>query len=239
MRLFPKEPRATNRMVAIAWVIVALLAVLILTWLVVTVVSQSDQIHEQQVTNAAQDQALAEANRRLTQAGEQPVTTPPAGPPGAVGERGPGPSDAQVAAAVASYCQVSRSCGGKLPTAQQVAAAVSSYCRGGACVGHAGPAGRPGVAGAAGAPGSPGETGPAPTTAEIAAAVTAYCSGGRCTGPTGPAGSTGSTGPAGPAGRDGEDAVPFTFRFTVQDNPAHSTTYTVTCTADDCTVTTS
>jgi hypothetical protein len=81
-----------------------------------------------------------------------------------------------------------------------------------------GPAGPPGAPGADGAPGAPGAAGEP--------------------GPVGPAGPEGPQGPAGEPGKDGADAWPFTFVFTVETTPATTTTYTVTCTADGCTVTT-
>jgi len=85
-------PRASKRAVAVAWTLVALLTVALALWLIVTVVRQSNEIRETQAVNEAQDSALAEANRRLAEAGEPPVATPgpgPAGEPGQVGPQGP------------------------------------------------------------------------------------------------------------------------------------------------------
>jgi hypothetical protein len=63
------------------------------------------------------------------------------------------------------------------------------------------------------------------------------------TGPPGPAGPAGkdstAPGPQGPAGKDGQSAYPFEFTFTVERNPGQSTTYTVTCRADGCSVSSS
>ena len=90
MRL-PSDPHVTRRMVRIAWAVVVLIAAMLLGWIIVTNVQQSDQLSTQQATNAAQDAALSEANRRLVEAGEQPVPTPepgPAGDPGQVGAQG-------------------------------------------------------------------------------------------------------------------------------------------------------
>ena len=56
-------------------------------------------------------------------------------------------------------------------------------------------------------------------------------------GEPGPAGEQGPAGPAGADGKDGQSPFPFAFTFVVQNNPAQSTAYTVTCTADGCTVT--
>jgi len=242
MSFLPNKPRASKRTVAIAWWLCSLLAVFLALWLIVTVMQQSDQLREVQAANRAQDSALAEANRRLELAGEQPVTTPdpgPAGEPGQVGPvgpPGPPPTTSQVLQAVALYCS-NGSCAQR-PTTQQVASAVASYC--GARSECSGPRGRPGVGldgsdgqpGATGAQGDKGDQGPPPTAEQIAAAVTDYCSvNDRCRGPQGPAGTDGQD------GADGQSAFPFTFSWTVQDNPAHSTTYTVTCTPDGCNVT--
>ena len=192
----------------------------------------ADRIDSQQATNAAQDAALKEANRRLIEAGEKPVPTPLPGP---IGQPGPGPTDTQVAFAVATYCHSTGLCEGKPPTAQQVSSAVSSYCSGGRCMGD------PGKNGQAGDPGATGSPGPAPTSEQIAAAVASYCAGGHCTGPAGPPGADGNDGTNGTDGQDGKDgqsAFPFTFSFVVENNPAQSTTYTVVCQVDGCTVTT-
>lgn len=56
-------------------------------------------------------------------------------------------------------------------------------------------------------------------------------------GADGSPGRDGRDGADGLPGQPGRDAFPFTFRFTVQENPAQSTTYTVTCTVEGCTVT--
>lgn len=190
MRLLPSEPHVTKRMVRIAWAIVVLIAVLLLGWIVNTNVQQSDQLTAQQATNAAQDAALDEANRRLIEAGEQPVPTPEPGPAGAVGQ--PGATGATGAS------------GPRGPRGPQ------------------GVRGEPGATGKAGAVGPQGPSGPQ--------------------GPKGEPGAAGQQGPAGADGTDGQDgadgqsAFPFTFAFTVETNPAQSTTYTVTCRVDGCTV---
>jgi len=89
MRIFPRDPRISRRTEIAAWAVVGALFLALLVWLVVTVADQSDQIRETQAVNQAQDSALAEANRRLTDAGEQPVPTPSAGPAGEPGQVGP------------------------------------------------------------------------------------------------------------------------------------------------------
>ncbi len=79
--------------------------------------------------------------------------------------------------------------------------------------GQDGTNGEDGADGLNGADGAPGETGPA--------------------GPAGPPGPQGEQGVPGTDGQDGADAVPFTFSFTVQQNPAQSTTYVCTITQAD------
>lgn len=75
---------------------------------------------------------------------------------------------------------------------------------------------------AVGPKGEKGDQGPGPSSEQVAAGVADWCTPrGDCIGPAGPA---------------GQSAFPFTFAFTVQQNPAQSTTYTVTCTADGCAV---
>jgi hypothetical protein len=150
--------------------------------------------------------ALASQVRGL---GGTPVATSSA-VPGKQGERGPGPTDAQIAVAVNDYCALHDNCAGT-PSKTQVTAAVHAFCSAGACRGSSGtpgPEGRPGASGSSGASGAPGQpgasgaAGPGPTDDQIAAAVAAYCTAhGNCTGPAGPTGSAGPTGPTGPAGR--------------------------------------
>ena len=255
MRILPTKPhRVSARAVRIAWALVAVLALLLTVWLVAAVIQQSNQIRHEQSVNQAQDDSLAEANRRLIEAGKQPVPTPEPGP---AGEPGPAPSDEQVAAAVTTYCTV-HDCDG--PTAEEVALAVASYCDGhGDCTG---PRGAP------------------PTDAQILAQTRTFCaSHGDCRGRAGTDGQDGANGTDGVDGKDGrgitatqindqghliisysdgtsvdlgrvvgldgkdgvdgKDAFPFTFSFTVETNPSQSTTYTVTCAVDGCTVATS
>lgn len=136
--------------------------------------------------------ALGEQVKRL---GGKPVVDPPATP--TQGERGPGPTAAQVQAAVADYCAGDRC----KPTVSrsQVAAAVADYCAGGLCQGKDGTNGGPGTDGtdgANGADGTDGAPGPGPTDEQIAAAVAAYCTDGKCRGEKGDSvkGDTGDTG---------------------------------------------
>jgi hypothetical protein len=242
-----------NALSALA-VIAAVLLTIAMLWGGTTLYGFKGDVHELQQTSQAQGSALAEANRRLTEAGKQPVPTPEPGP---AGEPGPAPSDVQVEVAVSAYC-ADHDCDG--PTAEEVALAVASYCDGhGDCIG---PRGAP------------------PTGAQILAQTRTYCaSHGDCRGRAGIDGQDGTNGTDGRDGVDGKDgrgitatqiddqghlivsysdgtsadlgrvvgqdgkdgadgqsALPFTFTFTVQTNPSQSTTYTVTCTVDGCTV---
>ena len=113
------------------------------------------------------------------------------------GERGDdgqglGPTDAQVAAAVAAYCTTDGRCDPKSPSATQVALAVSEYCSSrGECKG---PSGNDGGTGATGATGNNGVDGQNATPEQIMAAVQQYCSNNNCQGPKGDAGSIGPDG---------------------------------------------
>jgi hypothetical protein len=194
MRILPRDPQISRRTVFVAWALVAVLFLLLIVWLVATAAHLTDQVHETQSVNQAQDSALAEANRRLIEAGERPVPTPEPGPVGQSGDPGPvGP--------------------------QGLAGPVGPRGPRGATgdVGPRGAMGRPGTDGTDGATGATGPQGPA--------------------GPAGADGTNGTDGKDGVDGMDGASPFPFTFQFTVQTNPAESTTYTVTCTADGCTVT--
>lgn len=179
--------------------------------MVVALLFWTMQAHASQQTHdlkAAQGDASS-ANRAVSALASQvrgfggtPVATASAAA-GKQGERGPGPTDAQIAVAVNGYCDLHDGCVGT-PSKTQVTAAVHAFCSAGACRGQSGtrgPVGRsgsPGASGSSGAAGSQGPAGPGPTDDQIAAAVAAYCTAhGNCTGPAGPAGSTGPTGPAG------------------------------------------
>lgn len=108
MRLhLPTQPHTSERAVRSAWTVVMLLLALLLVWLAVTAVRQSDRIRDNDTrldradvallqvaeANAAQDAALEEANRRLVELGATPVppppspTVPPSSGPGEVQER--------------------------------------------------------------------------------------------------------------------------------------------------------
>lgn len=116
------------------------------------------------------------------------------GSAGVPGATGPGPSSAQVAAAVAAYCTGGR-CAGKGPTAAQVAAAVSAYCsKRTDCTGPSGSRGEQGIE---------GKQGPPPTGDQVASAVAQYC--GQETKPCRGDDGADSTvpGPVGPSGGPG------------------------------------
>lgn len=209
-------PTPSRRALTIGvWVIVVLVIAIIAAMMVLIVQLTKDTQELEQRTDASradrnamrhdldtQQAALAEANRRLRRAGEDPVSTPeakddpvekiiplpgPRGLRGLPGEDGRDGSDGRTVR------------------------------------GENGSAGSSGADGESGAPGAKGDTG-APGPAGPA-------------GEPGPAGPGGPAGPPGPAGPAGQSAFPFTFSFTVQQNPAQATTYTVTCRADGCTVT--
>ena len=96
------------------------------------------------------------------------------------------PTEAQVAAAVVSYCTTNGRCDPRSPSAEQVAIAVSDYCSTrNNCTGPTG---------ATGSNGANGQDGQSATTEQIMLAVQNYCADGRCTGPTGSQGLPGANG---------------------------------------------
>ena len=110
----------------------------------------------------------------------------PSGAPGETGDRGPGPTNSQVLAALGQFCEVN-DCRPS-PTISQVAAAISDFCAEGECRGPEGERGENSEV-----PGPQGDPGRPPTSEEIATAVAAYCTAGSCRGED---------------GEDGEDAPP-------------------------------
>lgn len=142
-----------------------------------------------------------------------PGKTGAAGSQGVQGAPGPGPSSAQVAAAVASYCEGGR-CDGRGPSVAQVAQAVASYCNAkGECRGPVGVAGKDStVAGPQGVQGPQGVPGESATAEQVAAAVTTYCGqdSSPCQGKAGAPGQPGADstvpGPPGPQGIPGVDS---------------------------------
>lgn len=164
---------------------------------------------------------LATTEQQLKSHGIAPSAAPPAQIlQGAVGPQGPGPSDAQVEAAVATY--LAQHPPAANASTAQVEDAVSAYLSV-----------------------HPPAPGPGPSQEQIASAVSAYLianpppSGPA--GPTGAAGSAGATGPAGPQGPVGPqgasgpppagwtwtDPAGFTYNC-VEDNQSPSPHYTCT-----------
>lgn len=161
---------------------------------------------------------------------DDPVQAPPPrevslpGKPGPTGARGPAPSPAEVAQAVASYCAAHGGCSGPAGasvTPVQVAAAVSTYCgANGQCKG---PQGAPGndsqVPGPKGedstVPGPQGEKGDPPSPTEVYAAVEAFCADNvQCVGPQGAPGKDSTVpGPEGQKGDTGPAPESWTFEF--------------------------
>lgn len=145
--------------------------------------------------------AATSANASLSKAGLPTIQVPTSaaaptatvtvtGAQGANGSTGPGPSDAQVAAAVESYCS-SHLCSTP-PSSSDVASAVAAYC-----AAHSS---------CQGATGAKGDAGQNASTDQIAAAVQNYCSANNgCQGPTGPQGDPG------PGGATGPEIPSFTF----------------------------
>lgn len=183
---------------------------------------------------AAQNAAgIASANARLTEHNLPPVPTPTSVPTvptvtQTVTQAPVPPSQASIELAVAMYC--ARTTCGSGPTAAQVARAVSTYCTlNGKCQGPAGKSGvsgSPGSIGASGASGSNGTNGSdgaSVTPDQVAQAVTNYCaaqSGGTCKGEPGTNGKDGAPG-----------SPPADFTFTIPGvAPALDTTYL--CTPD-------
>lgn len=153
---------------------------------------------------------LAAQRQQAQQAGQTPVARPPsevrqdpARPlttpvPGPTGERGPGPTDEQVAAAVAEYFRAHPVAGGKDPSPAQIAAAVVNYLRK-----H---------------PPAQGEQGPGPSAEQVATAVGDYLTAHPpAAGPKGDQGERGEQGP-GPTAEQLADAV----RSYLTENPPPS-----------------
>src|SRR5882757_4206653 len=139
-----------------------------------------------------------------------------AGPSGATGQQGPGPTDAQVQTAVGRYFHA-HPVRAPVSAAQLTADAASYVARylrthpaPAGKTGGTGPSGVPGEPGVDGSPGPSGAQGPAPTDAQIATAVQQYLPGAVAAylianpPAAGPAGSTGPSGPSGASGPPGE-----------------------------------
>jgi hypothetical protein len=230
----------SRRTVHAVWYVVALGLLALFTWLVWAVVTTSSHLEQADktlgVTAERLDQAQAERQQlvrtaesnaeaaealaqQVRQLGEKPVVEPTAmpepipGPPGAQGPQGlQGPP------------------GDVGPIGDRGPRGFMGLIGPRGPAGEMGPQGEPGAPGETGAPGAPGPKGGQGDTGPQGPA-----------GPPGPAGLPGERGPAGSQGPPGQSAYPFTFTFTVQQNLAQSTTYTVECRAagEPCTVTSS
>lgn len=160
------------------------------------------------------------------------ITVP--GKAGEPGKTGPGPSDAQVQAAVVN-CFADKICKGPGPTATQVALAVSTYCNARNECTPKPITPKPGKDGTPGVNGQNGANGQNATDAQVIAAVASFCGADSkpCQGKDGADGKNGTNGTDGQNGQNGQDgqagtngknAYPFTFEFTFTDalmNPVH------------------
>lgn len=178
-----------------AWAL-ALAAVLVLVWMVSRLGAASSQLDSQRQQLAGQNTAIAQlaaglgtTEQQLKAHGISPSAPPPASiiaQAGPAGPPGPGPSDAQVQAAVDVYLG-QHPPSGTVPTAD-IDAAVTVYL-----TAH------------------PPAPGPPPSDAQIASAVSTYMAAHPApSGPPGPQGDpgVGATGPAGPQGEPGRDGAP-------------------------------
>lgn len=178
-----------------AWAL-ALAAVLVLVWMVSRLGAASSQLDSQRQQLAGQNTAIAQlaaglgtTEQQLKAHGISPSAPPPASiiaQAGPAGPPGPGPSDAQVQAAVDVYLG-QHPPSGTVPTAD-IDAAVTVYL-----TAH------------------PPAPGPPPTDAQVASAVSTYMAAHPApSGPPGPQGDpgVGATGPAGPQGEPGRDGAP-------------------------------
>lgn len=179
----------------------AVIAVLFVAFAAFTIgklYAASSQLDTQAKVVSGLASGLSGAQSQLKQHGIAPSQPAPsqiiaqAGPPGPQGSQGPGPSDEQVAAAVAAYL-AQHPIAGLPPTQEQVSAVVAVYM-----TQHPAPAGSPGPTGAAG---------PGPSDTQIADAVAVWESGHPVATVTGPSGAAGPLGPQGSQGPPGPSGV--------------------------------
>lgn len=137
-------------------------------------------LYEEAVVAGAEPEAPAPEEVPEADDSAPQISVPEAGPTGPPGERGPGPTQAQVVQALSRFC-ADNDCT-PTPTVDQVAAAISDFCSDGACRGEDGENGQNGT---------DGENGRAPTAEEIGAAVAAFCADGSCRGADGEDGKQG------------------------------------------------
>lgn len=170
----------------------------LVVFLLLKVASAADELETLRIQQATQSTivsnlsaGLVTAEQQLAQHGIKPLPPPPATiiQQGATGPAGPGPSDAQIAAAVTAYLAAHPPAAGAqgAPASDtQVTSAVNAYL-----AAHPPAAG---TVGPAGPPGPAGEPGP--------------------TGPSGPTGAQGPAGTSGPACPDGYIPTAETIRGT-------------------------
>lgn len=201
----------SHRTVRLVWYAAAFVGLLLLLWLIWTVVHQGQRLED---AEAARRELAAQTREQAAQAAENATTAETlADQIRALGERPlvdpdpysppiPGPAGASGPPGPPGRAGDPGDRGPAGPQGERGPVGAT---------GDRGPRGLPGEQGIPGPQGERGETGPA--------------------GPAGPQGERGPQGEPGPAGTDGTDAVPFTFTFTVQVNPAQSQTYRCTITA--------
>lgn len=150
-----------------------------------TLLSRYEELYAQAITEGVEPEVPApdDVPTEKVDIPALPVTEPipgPSGSTGAMGARGPGPTQDQVISALATYCSANNC--KPAPTVAQVAAAISDYCAEGACVGKDGKDGKDGENGE---DGEHGQDAPPVTADQVAAAVVTYCSDGTCRGAPG------------------------------------------------------
>jgi hypothetical protein len=184
VRVFLREHSGPLLLGALALVVLG-----VLIFMLLVMAGLREQLHQQGMDSAAQQQTitnlssgLTTTEKQLEEHGIKPSAPPPSnlvvGPPGPAGAAGPGPSDAQVQAAVDVYLAAHPPAAGASASDTQVLDAVTVYL-----VAH---------------PPAPGQNA---TAAQISTAVAAYMAANPA--PSGPAGAAGPSGPAGNPGQDG------------------------------------
>lgn len=213
------------------WAVIAAALVLALvlagTWWTVDTLADRNRATSARL-DAMSDTAHA-LEGQLKQHGIKPSVTPTPVPTIVPAPAVLGPSQQQVEAAVAAYCDANDGCRGQpgepaVVSRAQVREAVETYCDArGDCRGHSGtpgprstvPGPRSTVPGPTGSPGPPGMQGPGPTDEQVSAGVTAYCDAhNQCQGPAGTDGKDGAPGPKGDTGDRGPAGYPDAFTFT-------------------------
>lgn len=218
MRLFPKNPpQITDRAVRRAWSAVLVVVMLAAVGSMVGVVWLSHENDELAGTVSASKKDQAKITKRLDDQrdasatlaaqvellGGTPAVTTDSGDVvmGPKGDRGPGPTPAQIRAGVDDWCSDGDRCKPPGPTRQQLVAAVAAHCAAGNCQGPRG---------LKGDKGDTGEQGPGVTAAQVSAGINTYCSNDSCRGPKGDTGDKGEKGDKGDKGDTGS-VTPGTY----------------------------